>query len=80
MTKVIHKKLGRHKAWGLVDEKRPNSKILIDPRQRPKAYMGTLIHERLHLLFPDFSETKILRLEREIAKLLWENNYRQVKQ
>lgn len=80
MTKVIHKKLGREKAVGMTNELNPKSKIFIDPRQRPKSYLGTLIHEKLHLLFPEFSETKILKLEKELRDLLWENHYRQVKQ
>ncbi len=80
MTKVIHKKLGREKALGMVDEFNPKARIRIDPRQRPKAYLGTLIHEKLHLMFPLWSETKILKTESELSTFLWENNYRQVKQ
>lgn len=81
MTKVIEKKLGRRKALGAVNEPGlPKNVIHVDPRQRPKYYMGTLIHEKLHLLFPDLSEKKILALERELRDLLWTNGYRKVSQ
>ncbi len=54
MNKVIEKKLGRHRSFGLVNEPRfPKNKIFIDQRQRPKSYLGTLIHEKLHVMFPE---------------------------
>ena len=81
MSKVIEKKLGRHKAYGLVNEPgMPKGKIFIDPRQRPKSYLGTLIHEKLHVMFPDWSETKVRKAEKELADLLWQNGYRKVLQ
>lgn len=79
MSKVVEKKLGRHKAYGMVNNvDNPKSRILIDPRQRPKSYLGTLIHEKLHLLFPDWSETKIKKAEKDLANFLWANGYRKV--
>lgn len=79
MSKVIEKKLGRHKAYGLVNEPgMPKDKIFIDPRQRPKSYLGTLIHEKLHVMFPDWSENKVKKAEKELAGLLWGNGYRKV--
>jgi hypothetical protein len=78
MTKVIEKKLGREKALGIVNEKNPRSRIYVDPRQRSRTYMGTIIHEKLHLLFPKWSETKVLRIEKELRDVLWEHNYRKV--
>ena len=75
-TKVIIRKLGRHGALGLADM--DNHIIEIDPRQKSKSYLKTLIHEKLHLLFPDFSETKIKYLEKQLGDFLWENNYRKV--
>jgi len=81
MSKVVEKKLGREKAYGMVhDTSNPKSHILIDPRQKPKSYLGTLIHEKLHLMFPDWSETKVKKAEKELATLLWANGYRKVSQ
>lgn len=79
MKKVIEKKLGRHNALGMVNEPgQPKDRIFIDPRQRPRQYMGTLIHERLHVMFPDWSETKIKKAEKDLVGFLWENGYRKV--
>lgn len=80
MTKVIEKKLGRERALGQTVKEHPRAVIQIDPRQKPKSYLGTLIHEKLHIMFPDWSESKIIRAEKELTDLLWENHYRQVKQ
>jgi len=81
MSKVVEKKLGREKAFGMVhDTNNPKSHILIDPRQKPKSYLGTLIHEKLHLMFPDWSESKVKKAEKELAGLLWANGYRKVSQ
>jgi hypothetical protein len=78
MSKVIEKKLGREKAYGMVFP--PSSKIYIDPRQTPKSYLGTLIHEKLHVMFPDWSETRVRKAEKELANLLWKSGYRKVLQ
>ena len=48
--------------------------ITIDPL---KDALTTVLHECLHLLFPDASEAKVLQLEREMASQLttrqWKN-------
>jgi len=78
MSKVIEKKLGREKAYGMVLH--PSKNIFIDPRQTPKSYLGTLIHEKLHVMFPDWSENKVKKAEKELANLLWKSGYRKVMQ
>lgn len=80
MNKVIVKKLGRHKALGMTNEFNPKSKIFIDPRQKPKTFLKTLIHEKLHLLHPDWSESRILKEENELGNFIWANGYRKVNQ
>lgn len=50
--------------------------IEIDPRQCPKEYLDTLIHEALHLLFPRKKERAILHAGASIAGLLWRVGYR----
>ena len=80
-TKIVEMKLGRHSIQGrsvygfaLLD----SNKILIDPRQRGRAYMDTIIHEKLHLLFPEWSETKVIKTSKELTTLLWNHAYRRV--
>lgn len=79
--KVIEKKLGRnkvgkHKVVGFAYF--DTNHIEVDPRQSSKDYLGTLIHEQLHLMFPDWSETKIVKAEKKLCNLLWKQNYRKV--
>lgn len=60
----------------------PNTKqhvIEIDPRQCPKDYLDTLVHEALHELFPKKREKYILQAGTTIANLLWRLGYRRVK-
>jgi hypothetical protein len=54
-------------------------KIEIDPRQSPREYMDTLIHEALHELMPRKKEAFILKAGTTIANLLWRLGYRRVK-
>lgn len=73
--KVTERKLGRHKAVGLAWD---TNHIEIDPRQSSKEYLGTLIHEQLHLMFPEWSEKEIVKAEKKLCNLLWKQNYRKV--
>jgi hypothetical protein len=52
--------------------------IEIDPRQCPKDYMDTLIHEALHEILPKKKEKFILNAGTTIANLLWRLGYRRL--
>ena len=81
MTKVVEKKLGRYKAYAIIPAPLTRrSRIEIDPRQKPKSYLNSLIHEKLHLIFADLSESKVNRTATQLTNLLWENNYRKTMQ
>lgn len=54
--------------------------IEIDPRQSPKDYLDTIIHETLHELFPRKKEKDILKAGNSISNLLWRLKYRRVNQ
>lgn len=77
-VKVIERKLGRERvygqAWQGLDE------LEIDPRQSPKEYLDTLIHESLHLAHPDLDEPTVSDVATFIARVLWKQNYRRVSQ
>jgi hypothetical protein len=78
MAKIIERKLGRENAFGLADIEK---KIIeIDPRQKPKTYFDTLIHEALHLAFPEANETRIRKATKIIRDILWTHKYRKVNQ
>ena len=74
--KIIEKKLGREKALGLAY--RGEFVVEIDPRQKSKSYLNTLIHEILHCLYPNDSETKIGHNADILTKYVWDKNYRRV--
>jgi hypothetical protein len=52
--------------------------IDIDPRQSPKAYFGTAIHELLHLAYPQMGEAQVRRGERFLRETLWRMRFRRV--
>lgn len=52
--------------------------IEIDPRQCPKDYLDTIIHEALHEIFPKKKESIILKAGTSIANLLWRLGYRRI--
>jgi hypothetical protein len=74
--KIIEKKLGREKAWGQAWQS--EFIVEIDPRQSPKKYLNTLIHEILHCLYPENSETKIKNNADILTKHIWDKNYRRI--
>lgn len=74
--KVVYRKLGKEKAWGQAHI--DSNTIEIDPRLKGRKKMEILIHEAIHLLNPEMSETKVLEQGRKIANLLWKQNFRQV--
>jgi hypothetical protein len=74
-VKVIERKLGKKVVgWAHFDE----NLIEIDPRQNSFEYFETLIHERMHLLFPKMSEKMVTVKSHEMAKFLWDMHYRRV--
>ena len=76
MTKVIHKKLGKHKVWGYACE--ANNTIELDTRLKGYRHLLYLVHEHLHILNPTWSETKVRKQSSAMARLLWAQHYRRV--
>lgn len=72
--KVVYKKLGRHKAFGITysDEK----VIYVDPRTKGKKRLEILLHEGLHQLLPQAEEEEVIRLSVALTKLLWAEKFR----
>lgn len=74
MTKVTYKKL--RKVWGyaLIGE----DKIELYHKLKGKKHLEILIHEKLHLLYPDLDEGAIKRDARKMASTLWAEGYRKL--
>lgn len=74
--KIIERKLGRERADAQIFiEKR---KIEIDERLSPKEKFAALIHEILHLIIPEWDEDTVLKKEKIVLNILWDENYRKV--
>lgn len=74
--KVVKRKLGKEKVWGLADT--DNNTIEIDVRLNGKRLLLYYIHEALHILEPTWSETKIKKQASRLTAVLWKEKYRRV--
>ena len=72
---VRHRKLGRERAYGIAYS---DGVIEVDPRQDPREYLDTLIHELLHQAAPTsyLDEEAVVEVARVLTKHLWESGYR----
>ena len=75
-AKVIWRKLGKEKAWG--QSTIGENLIEIDPRLGAKRQLEVLCHEQVHLTFPGMSEADVDRAGKDLAALLWSQDYRRV--
>lgn len=73
--KVVYRKLGREKAWGLAHA---DNVIEIDERLKGKKEMEIILHESLHCLNPTFSESRIINDSKTLANVLWKLGYRKI--
>jgi len=75
-VKVVERKLGREKAVGQCYTNK--GLVEIDPRQCSKDYLDTLIHEMLHLYFPEDEEWRVLKVATKMTNELWKKKYRRI--
>jgi hypothetical protein len=74
--KVVHRKLGKHKAIGLAwKEERI---IELDTRLKGFDFLSVAIHEILHVQNPKWSEIKVEGHAKEMAEILWLQGFRKV--
>jgi len=74
MTKVIYKKLRKYWGWAYVNQ----DKIELYHKLKGKQHLKIIIHEKLHLMFPDHDESAIVRLSKDLSNLLWKDGYRKL--
>jgi hypothetical protein len=72
------RKLGRERAAGQAFT--DDGLIEIDPRLEPRQWLSTLIHEALHMAFPEVPEDRVVKAERIITRILWRANMRRTHQ
>lgn len=76
--KVVERKLGRERALG--QARFDKNLIEIDPRQPSKEYLDTVLHEGLHLIFPELTERKVAAASRKLTRLVWKVGFRRIHQ
>jgi hypothetical protein len=74
---VTEKKIWKYGADGLYHTE--EEKIEIDPRLTPRRELVVIVHEYLHHIFPEWSESKVDKTSRQIGNFLWKQNYRKSK-
>lgn len=83
-VRLVERKLGRERersgraryAWG---QHHSDGLIEVDPRQRESTRLDTVVHELLHHVNPDMSETVVSEAAGIFAKVLWEDGWRRVR-
>lgn len=75
-TKVVIRKLGQHRAWGLAHLKK--NKIEIDPKITGYRFLLYMLHEHFHIKHPEWSESRIEKESSKTARFLWDNGFRWV--
>lgn len=75
--RITEKKLGKEKALGQVTfGKIPH--IEIDPRQKSQDRLDTVIHECVHIIWPELHEDDVVKAANRISSVLWADNWRRV--
>lgn len=74
--KVLYKKLGKHKVWGFAHL--GDNEIEIDIRVKSKKHLELLIHESMHILFPEAEEEEVELKSIILTNTIWGEHYRRV--
>lgn len=77
--KVIYKKLGRHKVYGFANL--GDNEVEIDIRLKQKGgkkHLEILVHECMHILFPEADEDEIVQKSIRLVNTIWNEHYRMV--
>ncbi len=75
---LTERKLGRERAAGQAFPE--DGLIEIDPRLKPRQWLSTLVHEAVHIAFPDADERSVARAECTITRILWRAGIRRIYQ
>lgn len=74
--KVVHRKLGRERSDGLAYKE--DKEIHIDERLKKKDYILTVLHELLHVCFPEMTEKRVDAASKKICNELWKLKIRRI--
>ncbi len=79
--KVVHKKLGKIRINKLQVDGYADTDLqtaFIDERLKGYQHIYVLIHEIIHLQNPTWSEIKVEGHSKQLAEVIWNENYRKV--
>jgi hypothetical protein len=79
-VKVIWRPLGKERAWGQATTDAARPIIEVDPRLSARRELEVLVHEAIHICWPDKDEKDVDRAGKVISAVLWQENYRRVLQ
>lgn len=65
---------------GLVENGGLDPQLKVDPRSKGKLRLETILHEALHHLNPDWSESRVLRAGKRLAGILWKDRWRRLEE
>jgi hypothetical protein len=74
--RVKYRKLGRENCWGLAHY--DDNLIELDSRLKGRKKLEILLHEAMHLLYPNSSEEEIVKNSIILTKVLWNEQYREI--
>lgn len=81
---VTERKLGREQAHGQITDiydetgKPLGDLIEIDPRNTARQRLDTLLHELLHAVRPDWSESRVYRAANKMSRVMWADGWRRI--
>ena len=73
--KIKYAKLGKQKVWGFAHS---DGLVEIDEKLKGKKHLEILLHECLHLLYPNDDEDEIVKKSVILTNTLWGEKYRRV--
>lgn len=74
--KVLYRKLGRERVNGLAHC--GYNEIEVDHRLKGKKLLEIIIHESLHILYPDQGEEEVQKKAIILTNTLWAEHYRKI--
>jgi len=73
-TKVVYKDLRNY--WGWADCF--NNVIELSKKLKGRKHLEIIVHEKFHILFPQYDEMEIREMARKMSRILWNDGYRKV--
>ena len=77
VIRLTEKKLGRELAVGQV-EYGTIPHVMVDPRQVSSERLDTVIHEVVHVIFPDMEEDLVIKVSNRLASVVWGDGWRRI--